>query len=396
MTGCEGARRILLVCATSALACASLPMDLRHPTVAPRERPLVAGRYTDYRGAIHVHSHFSHDSEGRIEDIVAAANATGLDFVIMTDHITRDSVANGPAGVHGDTLFIPGGEMHRGGGSILGIGMTRYVERKRRQPQQIIDDVVDQGALALIGYPEGFHEWQVTGYVGIEIYNLKSDVLDEWKLPGVLSFLLLPPRQAFGRIVDRPAEPLARWDRMLRERPLVGVVGSDAHANIRILGRTFGSYHQVFQLFTNHLLARSRSQEDLLEALASGRAYSSFDVFGYVSHFAFTARDGERVALMGESIALGPELRGEVRIPERAEVHLLRDGELEWVREGEVLRFPIARPGVHRVEVYKRGRLWILSNPIYVSAVAADASSGAREPGRIGPRDAGLDGSEGR
>jgi hypothetical protein len=365
-TGC-----LLLFCATAALACASLPMDLRHPHLAVSERPLVAGGYRDFRGVIHVHSHFSHDSEGRVEDIVAAANDVGLDFVMMTDHLTRDSITSGPTGRRGNTLFVPGGEMHRGGGSILGIGMTRYVERKRRQPQQIIEDVVDQGALALIGYPEGFRDWHASGYVGVEIYNLKSDVLDEWKIPGVLSFLLLPPRYAFGRVIDRPDAQLARWDAMTRQRPLVGVVGSDAHANIRVLGRTFGTYHQVFQLFSNHLLARSLSEEDLLDALVSGRVYSTFDVFGFVSHFDFTARDARRTAIMGDTVPLSPDLRGEVRVPEPSEVRILRDGEVEWVEQAQVLRFPIDADGVYRVEVYRRGRLWILSNPIYVSSAPA-------------------------
>ena len=41
---------ILLFCATTALACASLPMDLQHPRIAVSERPLVAGKYRDYRG----------------------------------------------------------------------------------------------------------------------------------------------------------------------------------------------------------------------------------------------------------------------------------------------------------------------------------------------------------
>ena len=67
---------------------------------------------------------------------------------------------------------------------------------------------------------------------------------------------------------------------------------------------------------------------------------------------------------------LRPGLRGEVRLPGRAEVRVLRNGEVEWSRETQVLCFPVERDGAYRVEVYRDGRPWIFSNPIYVTAPA--------------------------
>ena len=40
----------------------------------------------DYRGIIHCHSKYSHDSQGTYEEILAAAKAAKVDFICMTDH----------------------------------------------------------------------------------------------------------------------------------------------------------------------------------------------------------------------------------------------------------------------------------------------------------------------
>jgi hypothetical protein len=193
-------------------------------------------------------------------------------------------------------------------------------------------------------------------------------VQDEYKLSLLFSFLFLPPRSAFASVIDRPREKLALWDHLSQSRHLVGVAGTNAHNNVRILGRTFGTYQQLFQLLTNHLLARNLTEEDLLAALKAGHAYVAFDLFGAVPFFLFSARDDRRQAMMGETISLSPSLRGEVRPPERAEIQVLKDGAVWRREEALVLRFPIAEAGVYRVEVYKRGKPWIFSNPIYVVA----------------------------
>ena len=350
--------------------CASLPLHLYVPP-APmpvEERPSIFGDYKDYRGVIHCHSFLSHDSRGQIADIAAAAQASGLDFVMMTDHITPEAIAHGVTGMQGTTLFILGAEIAQANGSILGIGLKRFVEHKQKKAQEIIDALKAQDAAAIIAYPEKFRDWSVSGYDGLEIYNLKSDVQDEYKFSLLLSFLFLPPRSAFAHVIDRPKEKLALWDHLSQSRHLVGVAGTNAHNNVRVLGRTFGTYSQLFQLLTNHLLARNLTEEDLLLALQAGHAYVAFDLFGSVPFFLFSAGDDRQQAIMGETISFSSSLRGEVCLPERAEVHVLKDGAVWRKEEALFFRFPITEAGVYRVEVYKGRKPWIFSNPIYVVA----------------------------
>lgn len=42
------------------------------------------GNYRDYKGVIHVHSHLGGHSTGTFTELIEAANANGLDFVVMT------------------------------------------------------------------------------------------------------------------------------------------------------------------------------------------------------------------------------------------------------------------------------------------------------------------------
>src|SRR6516165_1776991 len=52
------------------------------------ERQILArpGPYKDYRANLHVHSKWSHDSRGAIEEIVAAAKAVGTSVLMFTEH----------------------------------------------------------------------------------------------------------------------------------------------------------------------------------------------------------------------------------------------------------------------------------------------------------------------
>ncbi len=353
------------------LGCASLSLRLDIPPPPAGVRPTVLGPYRDFRGVIHCHSFLSHDSPGKFKDIIAAAGLAGLDFVVMTDHMTPASVAQGLRGWQGRTLFILGAELSKAGGSLLGVGVRRFVDKGGKRAGEVIRELKAQGALVLIAYPETFHDWSISGYEGLEVYNLKSDLLDEYKLWVLFSFLFLPPRLAFAQVLDRPAAKLAVWDRLSQSHPLVGVAGTNAHNNVRVLGRTFGSYEQLFQLLSNHVLARELTEEEILAALREGRAYMAFDFWGYVPFFVFFVTNGSRRALMGESIPWSPKLWGEVLLPQRAEIHLLKGGR-GWRKEEEAtsLRFPIKEAGVYRVEVYKGGKTWIISNPIYVTGPA--------------------------
>ena len=64
--------------------------------------------YQEHRANLHVHSHWSHDSVGTIEEIVAAAKQTGTSVVMFTEHPADhyDFFVDGHRGVRDGVLLM--------------------------------------------------------------------------------------------------------------------------------------------------------------------------------------------------------------------------------------------------------------------------------------------------
>ena len=76
-----------------------------------QRREIVVERpYQDYRANLHVHSAFSHDSRGKIEQIVASAKAAGTQVLMFTEHPAAhyDIFDDGHQGMRDGVLLIPG------------------------------------------------------------------------------------------------------------------------------------------------------------------------------------------------------------------------------------------------------------------------------------------------
>src|SRR3977135_54828 len=69
--------------------------------------------FVDYQGVIHVHSSLGGHSTGNFAELIAAARANQLDFVIMTEHPQPDfdTSAMTLSGTHAGVLFVNGNEV---------------------------------------------------------------------------------------------------------------------------------------------------------------------------------------------------------------------------------------------------------------------------------------------
>lgn len=322
---------------------------------------------SDFRGILHCHSHFSHDSKGTDEEIIRAARETGIDFLFMTDHPSVGSVTQGLRGKHDATWFFPGAETRQ----LLACDLHEPIEGARGT-QEAIDAVLLQGGLPFIAHPEEVKDWDLADFVGMEVYNLHADLKDE--TPSTLARKLLSFRGneewIYTAIFDPQTATLARWDSLTRERRVVGVAGDDAHQNVRVLGVQLDPYARTFRFVQTHVLAERIGHDPIVDALAAGHAYVSFGLFGDPEGFSFTARCGEADLVMGDEARWqeGSTLR--VALPRRAEVRFLRDGQVREVEETDDATIEADRPGVWRVEVWTRAkgklRPWVTSNPIYL------------------------------
>jgi len=98
---------------------------------------------------LHVHSRYSIDGHLSIDEIVKILQKKGFKGAAITDHNT----ARGALKKHhfDDFLIIPGIEVSTEIGHILGIGINEEV--KKGNAQEVINDINEQGAVAIFAHP---------------------------------------------------------------------------------------------------------------------------------------------------------------------------------------------------------------------------------------------------
>jgi hypothetical protein len=350
--------------------------------------------FTDYRGIIHVHTSLGGHSSGNLADVVRAARATGLAFVVMTEHPSEfmDTSEMTLNGVHGGVVFINGNEVvtanHDRFLVIPGAGLG--VSGEALSDEELINHKSAAGGLALVAYPEDFQGWNVEGYDGMEVYNLYTNARKIRPITMFfdgLWFYWSYPELLFSRFYQRPSENLEKWDKVTSgsNRRVVATAGSDAHANIgfglgdstgkKWLGLQLDPYERVFKIVQTHVLIPKEtpiSAGSLLNAIAGGHCFISFDLFQDGTGFSFSADNGTEKKMMGDEISLSDGVRLTVSTPVKTRIRIIRNGELNE-EQSDVTRheFVVQQKGVYRIEAYldqlpMDEKLWIISNPIYV------------------------------
>ncbi|GAB4139305.1 MAG: hypothetical protein Fur0037_05500 [Planctomycetota bacterium] len=352
-------------------SCAALTTMFPASGLAAAPRPVPGTDLLDFKGVIHCHSHLSHDSDGRIEDIAAACEAARIDFLVMTDHQTERSVLDGVRGMRGRTLFVVGAEQRTPQGTIEAFPLVRPL-KQWRHAGLLAREAAEQGGVALLCHAENTKAWGVPGMAGVEIVNLHAGAVQRPKGLTLLKGLFFPVRVLLEHICHRDEDLFRHWDVELAARhPFTPVGGNDAHANVRLfgpLGGTIGTYREIFLTLSTHVLAPRLDERSLVEAISQGRTYVSFDIFGEGTGFDFRAEDENGLHVVGSTVRRSSALDLRVRLPGRGVIRLLRDGKAVAEREGEGLRWANPEPGVYRVEVRTvYGSPWLFSSSIRIA-----------------------------
>jgi hypothetical protein len=340
--------------------------------------------FTRLAGVVHVHTTLS-DGGGTPEEVIAAAKAAGLGFVVVTDHNNLD--AKPAEGMHDGVLVLVGTEISTTAGHVLGLGIPDPVYRFSGDAADALDDVRDLGGAAFAAHPLSDRDdfrwtaWELPGPWGIELLNGDS----QWRAAGwgrlSKTAVLYGANHRYALLgsLTPPAATLARWDALLSQRDVPGIAGADAHSRVLVRKQTavrFPSYESLFALMQNHVLLASPLRGDaaidgraVVDALARGRAYVGLDALAPAGGFFFEAEGGGRRFAMGETVppTPAPALRAGGALPRGARLRLLRNGTQVAEAEGR-LDATAALPGAYRVEVRVPGWdvPWVLSNPIYV------------------------------
>lgn len=350
--------------------------------------------FSEYLGVFHVHSSLGGHSNGSFEELVTAANDTGLDFVIMTEHWSGivDTAALSPDGPHGRTLFVAGNEVDTAYESdrLLTVPGDPNDGLRNLDTHNLIRTIRSEDRLAVVPYPERFGSWD-SDFDGIEVFSLHTNAQEVSRLTAVLDILWsFPsyPEQVLMHYFARPDENLKKFDEVAARRRVSLTAGADAHSNIgvHLFGDDAGNklfsfkldeYSTIFRLVRQHILLPAGEEFDreaLLRALRGGHSFIGLDAIADTKGFRFGTPDG-RLTMGDETTfsAVTPiQLRASVPIPGRLVVY--RNGELflETDRSHQIEMEPTS-PGAYRVEVYldELGppfdkMPWIISNPIFV------------------------------
>ncbi|MGO9928879.1 MAG: CehA/McbA family metallohydrolase [Mycobacterium sp.] len=200
-----------------------------------------------YRGDLHLHTVHS-DGQRHPDELVTAARASGLDFIVSTDHNTNSANRVWPSCHTEKLVVIPGEEVTTRHGHWLAVGLPphawvdwRYAPRDGVFPL-FAAEVREAGGLVVAAHPAAplpgsLWEFGFEHVDALEVWNGRWNLDDEVSL----------------RI----------WQRLLCEgRRVVAVGGSDSHT----ISQPVGSPQTVVH-------ARELSVPAVLDGLRCGRSY---------------------------------------------------------------------------------------------------------------------------
>lgn len=344
--------------------------------------------YKELCGAIHLHTKYS-DGGVDYPTLQRTALEVGLDFVVVTDHMSLGGLKDGFEGIKNNLIVIVGYE-HQDPSNLnhyLAIGVNEVFDQITN-PQDYVNAIREAGGIGFIAHPAEkrnyigqfppypWTDWNVKGYDGLEIWNQMSEWIEQLR-SWYSVFKLLNPR----RFIDTaPPELLQRWDKLNQSHFIAGIGGVDAHT--RKIGKGIFSF-EVFPLkvelkgIRTHVYVPENTdlndfavtKRNLLTSLKNGNSYiSNFrrgDATG--SQIMMTLTDGSLVSPGKQDYCCQPESIS-VTLPEKADIALLLNGTVVKKITGKLATFKIIDKGVFRVEVFRRGKAWIYSNPFPVGA----------------------------
>jgi predicted metal-dependent phosphoesterase TrpH len=345
-------------------------------------------KYKELCGAIHLHTHYS-DGGTSLSDMISAANTVGLDYIVITDHMTLQSLKDGHEGTHKNTAVIIGYEHQdpENHNHYLAIG-TDTVFEHLTQPQNYIDAVKQSGGIGFIAHPTEkrnymptfppypWTDWSATNYDGIEVWNQMSEWMENLKSWKSILNLFYPRRFLY----TAPEDSLNLWDKLNKERFVSGIGGVDAHT--KRIGKGLFSY-VIFPIkvelkgIRTHLFVQNNDELCNFKTLKSSILTALKNGNGFISNFRrgdargttiFLSDKNNEFLLPGNNPCVNTPSVLKVTVPSAAEIHLIKNGQKISSVHSTKAEFIITEKGLYRIMVTKKSKAWIYSNPFPVGS----------------------------
>ncbi len=351
---------ILRILIPIALLILSQAADLTAAEAAPA--------YKTFRGVVHVHTNYSHDSNATLPFILEKAEELDFDFVMIADHNTLAAVeAYEKMKAPPRPLFIFGDEISTGGGHMIAWGIKEHPPEDK-SPQELIDLVHAQGGFVFLAHPfsvkEPWEDLNLEGWDGFELYDFGHELMADSNVIDFAFRSISEDSKTMLESAQKVSEKsLAFWNEVTQKRNVPVIAGADAH-----LERYQKYFVMALQSVSLYVLAGDLKEKEILEAVRRGRSFLAFDTQGKAFEFFFWAEAGGERFEMGDTLKNLAPVTFHVRLPASASVRLLRSGEIVKEETTQDLTFESDKPGVYRIEVFLNEKPWIYSNPIYIQS----------------------------
>ncbi len=348
-------------------------------------------------GVIHVHTKAS-DGSGTVAEVMAAAEQAHLTFVAITDHnvaMTASELAEDPPSLP----IISGEELGTNAGHFLALGIPpSWVEPKTNDDRQLLAAAGAVGAFRVLAHPFHPHtpwtDWKTDDFDGMEIWNEDA----AWRQSSVFSLLdalLLyseNDRLALVRLATTPEKNFAKWDEVLRQRPVAGICAADTHARVRLGSGhdwKFPGYAPSLAVAREHVLLppdagsghpEIASASELVDALRHGHSFCGLDSLYPADGFSLRVTSGSLSGGPGDALPWAGSAHLQITTPASPSMPLIkifRDGQKIDEQQAANIDEPISGPGRYRTEVFlpqpgvfgwRRWTLWVFTNPVSLNA----------------------------
>ncbi|MDF1544491.1 MAG: histidinol-phosphatase [bacterium] len=342
------------------------------------------GNYYYYTGAIHMHTTES-DGTKPFEEVVRIGCEAGLDFMMVTDHMTLVHRDQGKEGIYDKTLVVVGYEHndlddHH---HYLLFESPKVYPENMTAKEYVAAGAAD-GALGIMAHPDEIRDrlkeyppypwddWSVEGFTGLELWNQMSEWMEKLTRFNKLAMSLSPRKSMVGP-TDRI---LKRWDDLNLQRRVVGIAGVDAHAfpiKIGPITIEIFPYKVHFRCLRSYIMLDKPMSSDfetarkqLYDAIRNCRLFCANIRWGEADSFEFRASNGSTTGTCGDEIGLTKETMIQAKVPARATLKLIKNGCLCFSVESDNLEYAVTEPGVYRIEAWRGKRGWIFSNHIRI------------------------------
>ncbi|MBD3168700.1 MAG: histidinol-phosphatase [candidate division Zixibacteria bacterium] len=333
-------------------------------------------------GCIHIHTTYS-DGTKTVEEISKIAGEVGLDFILITDHLTLKGYKKGEEGFYGKTLTLIGYEEQDAANKnhYLIFGLEDVLDPELTAKEYVAE--TDRlGGLGIIAHPDEVRvhlpkypsypwtEWNARGFHGIELWNHMSEWMEGLKKYNQIK-MALRPRKYLKKPTDRI---LSIWDALNENQKIAGIGSIDVHGFPYKLGPfsiTIFPYKVQFKSIRSHLVMPGPLSEDfetakkqIYDAIRECRIFISNYRWGDARDFRMWVETPRtRVEIGGEG-DYEDEAVLKIILPEAADVNVVRNGKSYSKFRGDSGEIPLFSPGIYRVEATKQGKGWVYSNHI--------------------------------